>query len=280
MKCVDYKCNWLKYIAVAYLSLTVFYLIIIAFRISANSGLLVECVTISQMVATYNLFQVYFAIHPQTITSSFVVKVMAGLYSIWNLDFFRNVYPPFCLHPIMSALCVLSLDYLVAVYPLFAVFSLYIITKKFRYVSFLSGHLNKYLHLFMKEGNVGSSLIETFAMLILLSYMKILNVTFNIITLINIYHINGTHSYAHIYNDPHIEYLSKQHLFYFILAIVMSFVLNFWPLLLICLYPFACFQKYLNWTGLNIQLFVSSWMLSSAATKISHFTRDPFQPYY
>ena len=43
VKCVDYKYNWLKYIAVAYLPLTVFYLTIITLKISANSGLLVGC---------------------------------------------------------------------------------------------------------------------------------------------------------------------------------------------------------------------------------------------
>ena len=55
VKCVDYKYNWLKYIAVAYLPLTVFYLTIIILKISANSGLLVGCITLSQMMATYNL---------------------------------------------------------------------------------------------------------------------------------------------------------------------------------------------------------------------------------
>ena len=57
-KCEDYRYNWLKYIAVAYLPLTVFYLIIVTFKISANSGLLVGYVTISQMMATYSLIQV------------------------------------------------------------------------------------------------------------------------------------------------------------------------------------------------------------------------------
>ena len=117
VKCVDYKYNWLKYIVVAYIPLTVFLLITITFKISANSGLLVGCVTVSQMVTTYNLVQVYLANNTTSITASYEVKVITGLYSIWNLDFFRSVYPPFCLHPNMSALGVFSLDYLVAVYP-------------------------------------------------------------------------------------------------------------------------------------------------------------------
>ena len=251
VKCVDYKYNWLKYIAVAYLPLTLFYLIIITFKISANSGLLVGCVTISQMMATYSLVKIYLATNIQNISTSFVIKMIAGLYSIWNLDFFRSIYTPFCLHPNISALGVLSLDYLVAIYPMVAVILTYIIVQKFSYVSCLSGPLKKCLHIFINEGNFGSSLIEAFATFILLSYVKILNVTFNILTPTYLYNMNGTYGHPHVYNDPHTEYMSIQHLPYFVLAIAMSFVFNFLPFLLICVYPCACFQKCLNWTGMR-----------------------------
>ena len=252
VKCVDYKYNWLKYIAVAYLPLTVFFLIIITFKFSANSSLLIGCVTVSQMNATYNLVQAYIELNFKDIRINYILNVIIGIYSIWNLDFFRSIYPPFCLHPNMSALGVLSLDYLVAIYPMVAVILTYSIVQKLSYVSCLSGSLKKCLHIFIKEGNTGSSLIESFATFILLSYVKILNVTFNILTPIYLYNMNGTHGRPHVYNDPHTEYLSKQHLPYFVLAIVMSFVFNFLPFLLICFYSCACFQKFLNfWTGVR-----------------------------
>ena len=250
VKCVDYKYNWLKYIAVAYLPLTVFYLIIITIKISANSGLLVGCVAISQMLATYNLFQEYILINFKN-KKNYMIKFLLSMHSIWNLNFFRSLYPPFCLHPNMSALGVLSLDYLVAIYPMLVVVLTYIIVQKFSYVSCLSGTLKKCLHIFIKEGNTGNSLIEAFATFILLSYVKILNVTFNILTPTYLYYMNGTYGHSHVYNDPNTEYLSKQHLPYFVLAIAMSFVFNLLPFLLICVYPFACFQKCLNWTRLR-----------------------------
>ena len=252
VKCVDYKYNWLKYIAVAYLPLTVFYLIIITLKLSANSSLLIGYVTVSQMNAIYNLVQVIIELNFQNIRFNYTLKVITGLYSIWNLDFFRSIYPPFCLHPNMSALGVLSLDYLVAIYPMVAVVLTYIIVQKFSYVSSLSGPFKKCLHIFIKEGNTGSSLIESFATFILLSYVKILNVTFNILTPTFLYNINGTYGHPRVYNDPHTKFLSKQHLPYFVLAIVMSFVFNFLPFLLIFFHPCACFHKFLNfWTGLR-----------------------------
>ena len=139
-----------------------------------------------------------------------------------------------------------------AIYPMVSVVLTYIIVQKFSYVSRLSESLKKCLHIFLKEGSTGSSLIEAFATFILLSYVKILNVTFNILTPTYLYNMNGTYGHPRVYNDPHTEYLSKQHLPYFVLAIVMSFVFNFLPFLLICFHPCACFQKFLNfWTGLR-----------------------------
>ena len=64
--------------------------------------------------------------------------------------------------------------------------------------------------------------------------------------------MNDSYGHPHVYNDPNTEYLSKQHLPYFVLAIAMSFIFNFLPFLLICFHPCACFQKFLNfWTGLR-----------------------------
>ena len=254
VKCVDYKYNWLKYIAVAYLPLTVFLMGIVIFKISANSGLLVGYVTVNQMIGTYSMARLYmFVIYniPER-KDWWMQRLLVTLYSIWNLDFFRVLEEwAFCLHPNMSALAILSLDYLVAIYPMIAIILTYIIVQKFSYVSSLGKPLNKCLHLFKRDWNVGSSLIEAFATLILLSQVKILNVTFNIVTPIFFYNINGTHGHPHVYNDPHVVYLSKQHLPYFVLAIAMSFIFNFLPFLLISVYSCACFQKCLNWTGLR-----------------------------
>ena len=43
----------------------------------------------------------------------------------WNLDFLRSLYPPFCLHPKLTTLYVLVLDYDVAVYPMLLILTTY-----------------------------------------------------------------------------------------------------------------------------------------------------------
>ena len=50
VKCEDYKYGWVKFIAAAFLPLTLFYLIVIVFRISATSPALNGYILVSQMI--------------------------------------------------------------------------------------------------------------------------------------------------------------------------------------------------------------------------------------
>ena len=45
-----------------------------------------------------------------------LAKFVMTLYGVWNLDFFRTLYPPICLN--IDPFQVLVLDYVVAAYPL------------------------------------------------------------------------------------------------------------------------------------------------------------------
>ncbi len=246
VECTHYKYNWIKYIAVAYIPLTLFLIVVIIFRISATSGSMVGYVTVSQLGATYSLSKLYLAVSD----SKWVVLV----YSIWNLDLFRSIYPPFCIHPHMSALQVVSLDYIIAVYPMIMILITYgIVSLHDRYsqVIWLCRPLYTCLHRFRKEWDIRSSLIGAFATMLFLSYVKILNVSSNILIPQYILYMNGSHSKPYVSIDTDTPYLSKTHLPYFILALAMLFVFNIVPLLLLCLYPCRCFKTCLNRTGLQ-----------------------------
>ncbi len=249
VECTHYKYNWIKYIAVAYIPLTLFLIVVITFRISATSGSMVGYVTVSQLVATRTLVTLYYVVVNKS-------KWILGYYSIWNLDFFRAYYPPFCIHPNMPALQVVSLDYIVAVYPMIMILLTYVVITlrdHFSLVMWLCRPMYTCLHRFRKEWEVNNSLIGAFATMLLLSYVKILNVTYDILTPRYLHYMNGSHSKYYVANDINTPYLSETHLPYFILALAMSFVFNIVPLLLLCLYPCRCFQRCLNRTGLQYQ---------------------------
>ena len=63
----------------------------------------------------------------QSVRQSWRHRVIFSLFGIWNLDFFRTVYKPFCIHPKVSVIQALAMDYLVAAYPLTLVAVTYVL---------------------------------------------------------------------------------------------------------------------------------------------------------
>ena len=96
---------------------TFFCLIMILTRCDIAQGSMNVFILYFQAVSTYvHIFpSTFYRFRPQTFFVSF--------YGLWNLDFFRAIYnyyilPPFCISPRMNTLQVVSLDYVVALYPL------------------------------------------------------------------------------------------------------------------------------------------------------------------
>lgn len=114
----DYKFNWLIYIAVVYVPLTVFFFVVVILRISATSGFLLGYTTICQLLTTKSLATLVVTFASSNPKKSVLASTLLTMLSFWNLDFFHALYPPFCLHPHLTSLQVQSLDYLIAVYPL------------------------------------------------------------------------------------------------------------------------------------------------------------------
>ncbi len=168
----------------------------------------------SQLMATYSLVKLYLA---TTIDNRYLI-ILSTLYSIcMNLDFFRSIIPPFCIHPHMSVLQVASLDYIIAVYPMIMILLTYgivILHDRFNLVIWLCRPLYTCLHRFRKEWDIKSSLIGAFATMLLLSHVKILNVSSNILIPLYSFYMNGSHSKFYVSIDIDTPYLSKTHLPY------------------------------------------------------------------
>ena len=108
--CSHYKYNWLKYLAAAYAPLTVFFFLVITFRFNALSATMNAIIFFSQfasspalvnMISTFAYFSNAHPVDPNINLMS-VIDVLATPFSIWNLDFFRMFYKPYCLHPIIQ----------------------------------------------------------------------------------------------------------------------------------------------------------------------------------
>ena len=251
-QCTHYS-TWWKYIVVAFLPLTVFYIMVILFRISATSPVLNGFVLVSQITSTPNFvrgFELYRHLRPQYM-SKLPLDIVASVYGFWNLDFFRTVYTPFCLHPKMSNIQAFALDYVIAVYPLILITVTYLLVELhdwgFRPMVWLWRPFHRCFVRFRRQWDIRTSLIDAFATFFLLSYVKLLSVSFDLLFPVSITDMYGHRfSSMYLYFDATVEYFGKEHLPYGIVAAVVLVVFIFSPVVLLCVYPCRCFQRCLN----------------------------------
>ena len=108
---------------------------------------------------------------------------------------------------------------------------------------------------FRRDWNIKTSLVDAFATFLLLSYMKFLAVSFDLLAPVHTFNIYSQKSdKLYLYWDGTIEYFGSEHLPYAILALAVLVLFNFLPLLLLCLYPSRWFQKCLNHCRLQSQV--------------------------
>ena len=248
--CTNYSLNWLKYLGVAFGPLTVFSIFVSVFHISPTSPYLHGFIFTAHILSSPPIVRSIVNI-PKTSTATMTYKLYFTLLSIWNLDFFRLVYKPFCIHPKVTVVQTLALDYIVAVYPLLLILATYLLVslhdrnckplvcmwKPFKHV----------LITLMHNMNIQTSLIDSFATLFLLSAIKFQSVSFDLLFPTTVYHMDGTHdSNLYLYMAGDVEYFGPEHLPFALLAIFILLLFVIFPTLLLFLYPCRCFQRCLN----------------------------------
>ena len=245
--------NWTKYFAVSLLPVTVFFIFVIIFRVSATSPKLNGFILCIQIILSPHNSRV---IASTSFNRNNLYFYLASLFGIWNLDFFRMVYAPFCLQPHTNSLHVISLDYLIAIYPLILVaLSLGLVMLYDHNVKVIVCLWKPLLPIFIKlrrEWNIRNSLLEAYATFFLLSYVKILSVSVDLLVPVWLYNEHGqTIEQLYLYNKGDIPFLGKKHLPFAILALSFFFIFTLLPMLLLFLYPCSCFQRCLNFTDYN-----------------------------
>ena len=184
--------------------------------------------------------------------------------SIWNLDFFRDLYSPFCLHPSASTLQVLSLDYITAVYPLILIIITYTLVRlhynNCRLVVWLWKPFISCFARCRRQWDIQNSLVDAFATFLLLSYVKFFSVSFVLLTPTIVWDSKGRIQDIALYYDGAVDYI--EHLPYVLLALTFLLVFTFLPILLLCLYPCRCFQRLLNrlnWHSQTLHYFMDTF---------------------
>ena len=190
------------------------------------------------------------------------VKAAFSFYSIWNLDFFRLLYNPFCIHSHVIPELTFALDYLVAFYPLFLIVFTYIFVilheRNCKFIVFLWKPFHKFFARFRSQWSIKKSLVHAFSTFIVLSYVKILCVSFDL--LLPTFALTSPSNHRHLYSyyDPTIPFLSFDHSLCSLMAIVIILLCFIFPLLLLLAYPCRCFQRILNIRSPAVHIFMDT----------------------
>ena len=263
VKCENYAYNWLKYVAVAYLPLTLFYILVTLFSISFTSPLLIALVMSSQVTGNPVQAQIFLSLMKSRVSviEPKFLTVLLSFLSLGNLDFFR-LYYSFCLHPDASAMTIMALDYATTVYPVILIGVTYVMVQLYDHNFKLLVWPWKLLSVILKPmrrcWNVKTSLVDVFASFIYLSSTRLLVTSVNFLNPIRTFtyqqgpdgHMKLTTAY-YLLNSPSVEYFQKDHIPFAVMAILLLLLFFVLPMILLFVYPFTRCQQTLNKIGLN-----------------------------
>ena len=220
---------------------------IVVFNISVTSSRLNGVVFFSQVIsipAFARLLLLTFATRPDFMIA---LKIASPLYSFWNLDFFRTIIPDICMN--VSTLEALALDYAIAVYPIFLIILSYLLillyNRDIGCLVCMWRPFHKAFSIFKRNWNICTSVIDSFTTFFLLSYVKVLSVSSDLLTYIHVYSSDDKSSTRLLY-DPTLHYFCESHLPYAVLALVLLTLFVIVPTLVLIVYPFQFFQKFLS----------------------------------
>ncbi len=265
--CVDcprdrYSPNWALYVFLSFGPLTVLLMIIVCLRVNAASAPLNAFVFISQVITQPPLTRGFVS----TIKVSFLseggkifLRLLFSLYGIWNLDFFISIIPSFCV-PFHNAVYAILFTYLIALYPLVVLVILYVCielhSRGVRVIVWLWRPLYPHYVRFRRHCDIRASVIDAFVTFFLLSYMKILFLSFDFFAFSYLKNKDGSTVKIVSYFDAGVVISSEPKPVIILSMLSISFILLFFtllPLVLILLYPCGFCQKCLTYCKVDFQ---------------------------
>ena len=182
-------------------------------------------------------------------TSQVLEAFVAFPYVLWNLDFLT---PGFCLHEDFGTLEVLVLKYVSAFLPLAFVIVCYILIKLYdrncRVVRCMWRPFQSCLRKIHKIHEMKAPIIRAFATFLLLSYTKLMFVSFSFLAPTTLYNAQTGESlgYAAFYFDASKPMFKGKYAILPVIAVLISATFIALPLLYLTLYSAQCFQKIID----------------------------------
>ena len=243
------KYHWVFYILSEFLPSTIFFFVVVIFQISVTQGPANAFVFFAQVITT--TFDIdgdgMIPLHNITSASDTLETLYTIPYDIWNLNFFQDLFQGYCLSPHIDTLGIIALRYLVAVYPLLLIFIFYVFVTLYDRgvvpIVCLCRPLHRCFANLRRRWNLQHSIVDAFATFLVLSYTKLTVVSVYLITPVPLFDNQGNTVRKVMYYNGNVNFLSKEHVPYFVLAIVVLFIFVLIPPLLLLSYPLKVIEK-------------------------------------
>ena len=239
----------LAYLAIGFIPATILFLVVLYFHIGVTKGPANGFIFFSQIItlpAEIAFLQsglgLFFALNKEdNYLAKMMTKTVTCPYSIWNLEFYclLDFNNKICLSKDLKAINILALSFVSAVYPLVLLLVAYIIIElqamNIRPIVWLLKIACFPCTRWRRVWKARLSIVDAFATYVLLSYTKLMYVSFLLLSYSKIY---GGHSSSRkvLDFDPSITYLSREHTPYVILSVVVILVFGLLPPLLLTFY--------------------------------------------
>ena len=256
-KCVncsqsDAAYGWTAYVAVQLLPVTLLFLIVVVFQVSAVTPSMNAFVFICQLTTLPEFIEfVTFMARLINPAAAEFQSVLFSIYGVWNLDLFRPLIPNLCLSVGVTTLDAIALEFTSAAFLLLLTVVTYVGIvlhgRNCRVVVILWKPFHRCFTRFKRTWNLQSTMIDAFATFLLLCYNKLALICLRLLSFTQIQNVCGdTVGPTLFYYDATVEYFSKQHLpFVLVSALLLATVITIPPLLLM-FYQLKAFQKLLN----------------------------------
>ena len=241
---------WLLYLVLELVPLTVFYLTVILLNIHVTSPPFTAFVFFCQLFTILFKESVYFKTGVIKYSSKIFPYMISALISIWNLDIFRSVVPPFCVSSKLTDVDTVLLEYISVLYPLLLILITYIgielHARNFSLVVTLWKPFHKCFSKCRRTLDPTSSVIAAFSTFISLSFTKSLYITYSIASQGH-YYVNGIRHVSLVLDqskDSNQTFSTWISTWYFIPSVLLTY---FPVIILLLLYPLKIFRKFLHY---------------------------------
>ena len=245
LKCLDSGYGWLLYMLLATFPTTVFFLVVILCQIRITAAPMNALIFVCQILVSLLNVNPHVFIDVSKPTY-YLTLFLITIYGVFNLDFFRYIIPHFCISSTMTTLQALSLEFIVAFYPLFLIMVVYICiqlhARDCKPLVYLWRPFHKCIS---QRWSPSKSLVHTFAAFLLLSYSKILFVSFSFLQSGGYAQDSSGDKVGSLstYYNATVPYFSTENLPFALLAISVLAIFVVLPVVILLLYPTRVFQR-------------------------------------